>query len=101
MTQAEALVAGLAADHVIGDTAYDADAFRAWLDEQGRTAVIPPHPCRARAPAYDRDLYKERHPVECFFSKIKRFRRIATRYEKTARNFLAMITIACAMVWLR
>ena len=101
MTQAEALGEGFAADQVIGDPAFDADAFRAWLDGQGSTAVIPPHPSRARAPAYDRDLYKERHLVECFFSRIKQFRRIATRYEKTARNFLAMITIACAMVWLR
>ncbi len=99
MTRAEALVEGLAAEHVIGATAFDADAFRARLDAQGSTAVIPPHPSRARAPAYDRD--KERHLVECFFSKLKQFRRIATRYEKTARNFLAMITIACAMVWLR
>jgi transposase len=101
MTQAEALVEGLAADHVIGGTAFDADAFRARLGERGSTAVIPPHPSRARALAYDRDLYKERHLVECFFSKIKQFRRVATRYEKTARNFLAMIHLACAMVWLR
>ncbi len=100
MTQAEALVAGLAAEHVIADTAYDADAFRVWLDERGSTAVIPPHPSRARAPAYDRDLYKERHLVECFINKIKQFRRIATRYEKRAANYLAMVHIGMLLLWL-
>jgi transposase len=101
MTQAAALVDGLPAGWLIADTAYDADGFRHSLGEAGTAAVIPPNPARARAVPYDRDLYKERHVVECFFAKLKQFRRIATRYEKTARNFLAMIHLACAMVWLR
>lgn len=101
MTQAEALIEGLPAAFVIGDTAYDADAFRARLKAQGSTAVIPSNPSRSQAVAHDKHLYKERHLVETFFAKIKQFRRIATRYEKTARNFLAMIALACTMVWLQ
>jgi transposase len=101
MTCAAALVAGLPAGWLIADTAYDADAFRSGLTSAGTAAVIPSHPSRARSIAHDRDLYKERHVVECFFAKIKHFRRIATRYEKTAANFLAMVHLACARIWLR
>jgi transposase len=100
-TQAHALVEGLAAGWVIADTAFDSDPFRAWLAEQGTGAVIPSNRSRSKPIAHDRDLYRERHLVECFIGKIKQVRRVATRYEKTARNFLAMIHIACAMVWLR
>jgi transposase len=101
MTQAKALMEGFSASYVIGDTAFDADVFRAEVAEQGSTAVIPANPRRTKALAHDRHLYKERHLVECFINKIKHFRRIATRYEKTARNFLAIINLACAMIWLR
>ena len=64
-------------------------------------AVIPSNRSRAQAIAHDSELYKERHLVECFINKIKHFRRIATRYDKTAQTFMAMICIACMMVWLR
>lgn len=86
---------------VIGDMAVDGDCFRACVAAQGARAVIPSHPSRAQAIGHNTHLYAERHLVECFFAKIKQFRRIATRYEKTARNFLAMITLACTMIWLR
>src|SRR5687768_1862269 len=79
----------------------DADGFRRDLAEAGTEAVIPSNPARAGAIPHDRDLHKERHAVECFFAKLKRFRRIATRYEKTATNFRAMVHLACAMAWLR
>jgi transposase len=106
ITQAEALIEGFAAASVIADTAFDAGAFRARLEEQGSTAVIPSHPSRSKSIEHDEHLYKERHVVECFIGecfigKMKHFRRIATRYEKTARNFLAMITLAATMIWLR
>ena len=100
MTRAEALVEGFAAAHVIGDTGVASDAFRARLNAQGSTAVIPANPSRSKPVAHDEHLYRGRHRVEGFIKKIKRFRRIATRYEKTARNFLAMITLACCLVWL-
>jgi transposase len=101
MTQATALVADLPAGWLIADTAYDADDLRHGLVAAGTMPVIPSNPARARTSRHDRGLYKERHRVECFINKIKHFRRIATRYEKTARNFLAMIHLPCAMIWLR
>src|SRR5687767_2941171 len=100
-TWAAALVTGLPAGWLIADTAYDADAFRSELAEAGTAAVTPSNPSRAHPIAHDRDLYKERHAVECFFAKIKQFRRIATRYEKTAANFLSIVHLACTIIWLR
>jgi putative transposase len=64
-------------------------------------AVIPSNPSRALKLPLDKHIYKERHLVECCFNKLKHFRRIATRYEKTARNFLAIITVAAIALWLR
>ena len=100
MTQAEALIDGLPGETLIADTAYDADAFRARLSARGTTAVIPANRSRARPIAHDIDLYKERHLVECFINKIKQFRHIATRYEKLAANYLAMIKLAAVRIWL-
>jgi transposase len=62
-------------------------------------AVIPNHPTHPKR-RLDRSLYRLRYMVECFFHRLKRFRAIATRYEKTATNFLAVVHFACAMVWL-
>ena len=101
VTQAAALIAGLPADQVIADTAYDADHFRADIAAAGAAAVIPCNPSRSAKLPLDEDLYKERHLVECCINKFKHFRRIATRYEKTARNFLAMIAVAAIALWLR
>jgi transposase len=88
-------------DVLIADTAYDSNEFRTRLAEQGSIVVIPSSPSRAHATAHDQHLYKEGPVIECFINKIKHFRRIASRYEKTARNFLAMIHLAGLMVWLR
>jgi transposase len=63
--------------------------------------VIPTNPSRSAKIPFDRHIYKERHLVECCFSKFKHFRRIATRYEKTARNYRAMVTVAAILIWLR
>src|SRR5262249_59485195 len=65
-----------------------------------KPAVIPPRPNRLTPRDFDRELYKERHLVENFFCKLKQFRAIATRYDKTARNFLAAIHLAAATIWL-
>ena len=100
MTRAQALIRGLPAGWLIADTAFDADQFRRALAEVGTAAVIPSNPSRARAVPHDPDLYKERHVVECFFAKIKQFRRIATRYEKRAANYAAMLTIGMILLWL-
>jgi len=101
MTCAAALVAGLPAGWLIADTAYDADAFRSGLTSAGTAAVIPSHPSRARSIAHDRDLYKERHVVECFFAKIKHFRRIFSRFEKLATRYSSFLHLACTLIWLR
>lgn len=98
ITYAQALIEGLPAQAVLADKGYDADHLLRYLEEHNIQAVIPPRSNRLEQRDYDRDLYKDRNLVERFFNRIKHFRRIATRYEKLARNFLAMITIVCAYV---
>jgi transposase len=99
--QAAALVDGLAAAAVIADTAYDSDAFRDLIAQQGAEPVIPNNPSRATKHPLDPHLYAQRHLIECCFSKLKQFRRVATRFEKTARNYLAVVTLAAIVLWLR
>jgi transposase len=99
--QADALLEGQQADIVMADTAYDADHFRDRIAKIGAVAVIPNNPSRSIKHPFDADLYKERHLIECCFSKLKQFRRVATRYEKTAQNFLAVVTIAATILWIR
>ena len=86
---------------VIADKAYDAQkrVVQPLLDK-GREVVIPSRANRKQAREYDRHLYKARHLVENFFARLKQYRAIATRYDKTARNFLGAIHLAAAMVWL-
>lgn len=62
--------------------------------------VIPSNPTRAVIHHYDKRLYRIRYRIECFFHRLKRARRIATRYEKTARHYLALLHLACALIWL-
>ena len=99
--QAGPLIEGLPANIVMADTAYDADHFRQAIANNGALAVIPNNPSRARKHPLDKHLYAQRHLVECCFSKLKQFRRVATRFEKTARNYLAVITLAAIVLWLR
>ena len=99
--QAEALIKDLPATVVMADTAYDSDRLRQIIASKGAVAVIPNNPSRARKHKLKTHLYAERHLVECCFSKLKQFRRVATRYEKTARNYLAVVTLAATILWLR
>ena len=85
----------------MADTAYDSDQLRDDIAEKGAVAVIPNNPSRALKHPLDEHLYAQRHLVECCFSKLKQFRRVATRYEKTARNYLAVVTLAATILWLR
>jgi len=85
----------------MADTAYDADHFRDAIAKIGALAVIPNNPSRATKHPMDKHLYAQRHLVECCFSKLKQFRRVATRFEKTARNYRAVITLAAIVLWLR
>jgi transposase len=86
---------------LIADTAYDSDAIRKKLKSEGMKAVIHPHPNRKQKPRLDRRRYANRFRVEVFSHDLKRYRAIATRFEKLARNFLALIHLACAMLWLQ
>ena len=98
---ADHLLPAMEADTLIADKAFDADGrVREPLAEAGKTAVIPPCANRKAPAEYDRQLYKARHLIENFFAKLSQFRAIATRYDKTARNFLAAIHLAAAVIWL-
>ena len=100
--QARGLIEGLSGvGHVIMDAAYDADHLRDFIANDLRaTAHIKRNPTRREDRPIDWVLYKERHLVESFFNKLKRFRRIALRCEKTVSSFKAFVDIACAMAWL-
>ncbi|WP_139479453.1 IS5 family transposase [Bradyrhizobium ivorense] len=99
--QAAELIEGLPAEVVMGDTAYDADHLRQAIAAKGALAVIPNNPSRALKHPLDKYLYAQRHLVECCLSKLKQFRRVATRFEKTARNYRAVVTLAAIILWLR
>lgn len=100
MIAAQALLADTSDAYVIGDRAYDAATLRQQLRRQGCRIVIPPNPTRPVQHRYDRVLYRMRHRVENFFQRLKRFRRVATRYDGLARNFAAMVSLASAITWL-
>lgn len=88
---------GFAAEIVMADAAYDSDAFRTAIAAKGAQAVIPNNPSRAQKYPLNKPTYSERHLIECCFSKLKRFK----RYEKSARNYLAIVAIAATLLWLR
>ena len=98
---ADALLPQMAADVLIADKAFDADArVRELLAAAGKSAVIPPRDDRRKPRDFDPELYKSRHLIENFFCNLHQFRAIATRYDKPARNFLAAIHLAAAVIWL-
>ncbi|ACI59615.1 transposase IS5 family protein (plasmid) [Rhizobium leguminosarum bv. trifolii WSM2304] len=99
--QADLLIEDLPAEVVMADTAYDSDRLRKLIADKGAQAVIPNNPSRAKKYPLDKQLYAQRYLVECCFSKLKQFRCIATRYEKTVRNYKAMIALAATILWLR
>lgn len=89
------------AQAVLADKAYDAQArVINPLRKAGKLIVIPPRTTRTDPRDYDRHVYKARHLIENFFARLKQYRCIATRYDKTARNFLGAIHLAGAVVWL-
>jgi len=88
---ASEVFAGEYSDYFLADKAYDIDAFRTELKSTGIIPVIPSKVNRLSPTEHDKHIYKERNIVERFFQKIKRFRRIATRYDKTARMYLTGI----------
>jgi transposase len=100
MTVAPLLLSRVRRAYVIGDRGYDAAHLRAQLHRQRCRVVIPSHPSRRRKRPFNRRLYKRRHHVENFFQRLKRYRRVATRYDKLAATFFAMVCFAAILVWL-
>ena len=98
---AKELVARVLPRCLLADKAYDSNELRAALHEQGCVQVIPSNGRRAERLPYDKDLYKSRSEIECTFNLLKQARRFATRYEKTLRNYAAVVAIGCALLWLR
>ena len=96
---ADELLPDVTAEALIADRSYDAEArVLAPLREAGKVAVIPPRRNRKEQRAYDADLYEARHLIENFFCRLKQVRAIATRYDKTARNFLAAVHLAATVI---
>jgi len=98
---APALLDGLSPARVLADKAYDSNAIRALIQRMGAEPVIPCNPTRKRAIPYDFEAYKIRNTVERCFNKLKHYRRIATRFDRRAANFLSFLHLAAAMLWMR
>ena len=88
-------------ERLIADRSYDADGFIHILTDQKVEVVIPPRKNRKEQREYDPHLYKERHLVECFFNKIKHYRRIFSRFDKLDKRFLGFLSFAGTLIWLR
>lgn len=86
---------------LLADRGYDSDALRHTLKERGAWANVKPMPNRKNIPAFSQFLYRYRNLVERFFNKIKHFRAVATRFEKHDANFLALVKLAAARIWMR
>jgi transposase len=97
----EPLISGVDFAALIGDKAFDSNWLRAELNERGAMAVIPPKADRASRLACDFEMYRWRHLIENFFQKIKEFRRIATRYDKTDTSFAAAIHLVATLLALQ
>jgi len=99
--QALPLLGELAPTYLIADRGYDSDPLVAVLAARGTHAVIPPRRKRRHPRAYDAVRYAQRHPVERLFSRLKQFRRVATRYDKLDAHLLAFVQLAATVIWLR
>jgi transposase len=91
----------VAPDRLLGDKGYDSDAIRDDLTKRGIEPVIPPRSNRKTPIEYDHEAYQRRNLIERCVNRLKQFRRIATRYEKTARAYLSMLCIAAARLWIK
>ena len=95
------LIQGIQFDALLADKAFDVDWLREELDQRGATVVIPPRANRKHQYDYDKDIYRWRHLVENYFAKIKEFRGIATRYDKTDTSYTANLNLVAAIIGTR
>ena len=100
VSEAATLIAQAQGNNFIADKGYDANHVIQAVEQKGMTPVIPSKSNRKTKREIDTHVYKERHLVENFFCKIKRYRRVATRYEKTAANYLGFVLFASLRIWL-
>jgi transposase len=101
MIAADELLAHTQGRALIGDSGYDSDDLVQKIRRRGMKVVICCNPTRKRhRRRLNRHLYRKRYRVECLFHDLKRFRAVASRYEKTAQNYLAIVELACAWRWL-
>ncbi len=101
ITQAEALIENFHADYVLADKGYDSDVLLLKVKAGGAEAVIPSRVNRTQQREIDEHLYKERHLIECCMGKLKHFRRVFSRFDKLAKNYLSFVHFASIIVWLR
>ncbi len=101
ITEAESLIENLSAGYVLADKGYDSEALVLKLEELGSEAVIPSRANRKTQRVIDRHLYKERHLIECYIGKLKHFRRVFSRFDKLAKNYLSFVQFASTIIWLR
>jgi transposase len=99
-TQAIPLLSGRKAEAVLADKGYDTDAIVQHIESSGAEPVIPPKANRKVQRPYNKTLYKQRNRIERCFSKLKHFRRFATRFEKNKVNFQAIVALACSVLLL-
>ena len=101
ITQVDPLLDGMRTNYVLADKGYDGQNALVAIAKTGATPVVSQRKTTIMRRPFDLDLYKERHRIENFFSKLKHYRGIATRYCKRARNFASLLYLAAAMIWLR
>lgn len=90
----------ITAKAIIADKGYDSDAVVDRIEAAGASTVIPSKSNRKVQRPHDKELYKERNLVERFFNRLKHWRGLATRYEKTVESYIAMVHLVCARLWL-
>jgi len=101
VTQAQSLIKGYKNAFVLADKAYDSDELILYIKDNQNVSVIPPKSNRLILREYDKHIYKERNLIECFFGKIKHFRRVFSRFDKRANTFLAFLYFVGMLIWLR
>ena len=101
ITQADFLTKDLKGDFLLADKGYDSNAFIKNITQKGFISVIPSRKNRKQPRNYDDFLYQDRSRIECFFSKIKHFRRIFSRFDKCANSFLSFVYFVGMLIWLR
>lgn len=99
--QASALIEGFETDYVLADKGYDSNEFIEIIEQNGATAVIPPRKNRIDERDFDKVLYKERNLVERLFQKLKSYRRIATRYERSVTHYYSLLYLVSSVIWLQ